>query len=349
MEMTLTHGDALNRLIAAFLVAALAVTVAAAGANAGVLDQVRKRGHLLCGVSSGLVGFSTMADNGSWQGLDVEFCSALAAAVLGSRKAVKYVPVTVGERFTALRRGEIDVLGRATAWTLGRDSELGVRFTAVMFYDGQGFLVRKSEAITSALELSGATLCVLGDAQTEQAVADYFKPRRMPYELQRAERWDELVKSYVARNCTAFSADISALAIARARMDAPRTHSILPELISKEPMGPYVRQGDDQWFSIVRWTVMALIEAEELGVSETNAEAMLSSGTPAVRRLLGAEGSLGAALGLAKDWAYQAIHQVGNYGEIYDRNLGMRSLLRISRGLNALWSKGGLMYAAPFR
>lgn len=343
----------MKRFVTAFLVAVLANAVALAAAHAGVLDQVRKRGHVLCGVSSGLVGFSTMADDGSWRGMDIDVCSALAAAVLGSRKAVKFVPISIGERFNALRRGEIDVLGGATTWTLGRDSDLGVRFTTPVFYDGQGFLVRRGTAISSALELSGASICLLGEAHAEQAVADYFRPRQMRYELIRAERWEDLVKSYIGGNCTALSADVSTLALARSRLESPSEHTILPELVSKEPVGLYVRQGDDQWFSIVRWTVMALIEAEELGVTEDGAGQMRSSPIPAVRRLLGSEAnpgpSLGPSLGLPAGWAFQAIRQVGNYAEIFERNLGSRTPLRLSRGLNALWTKGGLMYAAPFR
>lgn len=327
----------------------LAFSAAAASASAGVLEQVRKRGHVRCGVSPGLIGFSTVSDGDVWAGLDVDFCSALAAAVLGSRKAVRFVPVSVAERFDELRGGTIDVLGRATTWTLGRDSDQGVRFTAPLFYDGQGLMVRRSEAVTSALELSGASICVLSDTRTQQAVAGYFGGRGMPFELVRSERWEDLMRSYAGRNCIAVSADVSALALARSRLPDSGAHSILPQLISKEPIGPYVRQGDDQWFSIVRWTVMALLEAEELGLAEANVEELRNSPKPAVRRLLGVEASLGQTLGLAPDWAFQIIRQVGNYGQIFERNLGARSPLKLSRGLNELWTKGGLMYAAPFR
>lgn len=335
--------------VAVFLLALLTVLAASGAASAGVLETVRARGHLVCGVSDGQAGFSTMEPDGTWRGLDIDFCHALAAAVLGSRKDVRFIAVPAAERFAALKRGDIDVLDRAATWTLKREAELGVRFTAVLFHDGQGFLVRRAEAITSALELSGASVCVESGSQAEKAVADYFGARRMRIESVASERWDDLLKSYQGRNCTVLSADVSALAMARNRMSSPASHAILPELISKEPSGPYVRQGDEAWFSIVRWTVMALIEAEELGISSANAMRMHVAGSAAARRLLGAEGGLGTALGLDADWAFRAIQQVGSYGEIFERNLGAGSRLRLQRGLNALWTKGGLMYAAPFR
>lgn len=327
----------------------LALLGPAGGASAGVLETVKARGHLLCGVSDGQVGFSTMEPDGTWRGLDVDFCQALAAAVLGSKKDVRFVSVPAAERFAALKRGDIDVLDRAATWTLKREAELGVRFTAVLFHDGQGFLVRRAEAITSAFELSGASVCVEAGSQAEKAMGEFFGARRMRTETVSSVRWDDLVKSYQGRNCSVLSADVSALAVARSRMSQPASHSILPELISKEPSGPYVRQGDEAWFSIVRWTVMALIEAEELGITSANALRMHAAGSSPARRLLGAEGGLGTALGLDDGWAMRAIQQVGSYGEMFERNLGAGSRLRLQRGLNALWTKGGLMYAAPFR
>lgn len=334
--------------IALFMLALLCAASATADAATGVLETVRARGHLLCGVSDGQVGFSTMEPNGTWRGIDVEFCQALAAAVLGSKMDVRFVSVSAADRFAALKRGDIDVLDRAATWTLKREAELGVRFAAVLFYDGHGFLVRRAEAITSALELSGATVCVEA-GPAEHAVSQFFGARKMRYEIVSSERWEELVTAYLGRNCTVLSADISNLALARSRMTSGTSHALLPELISKEPSGPYVRQGDEQWLTIVRWTVMALVEAEELGISSSNVTRMRDSATPAARRLLGTEGALGPSMGLDADWAFRAIEQVGSYGEIFERNLGLGSRLRLARGLNALWTKGGLMYAAPFR
>lgn len=334
--------------IALIMLALLCAVSATTGAAAGMLETVRARGHLLCGVSDGQVGFSTMEPNGTWRGLDVDYCQALAAAVLGSKKDVRFVSVSAADRFAALKRGDIDVLDRAATWTLKREAELGIRFAAVLFYDGQGFLVRRAEAITSALELSGATVCVEA-GPAEQAVAQFFGARKMRYEIVSSERWEELVTAYLGRNCTVLSADISTLALARNRLTSASSHTLLPELISKEPSGPYVRQGDEPWLTIVRWTVMALIEAEELGINSSNVTRMRDGGSPAARRLLGSEGALGPSMGLDADWALRAIQQVGSYSEIFERNLGLGSRLKLARGLNALWTKGGLMYAAPFR
>ena len=335
--------------------AALCLLAGAGAAAAGTegartLDAVRKRGHLACGVpASAAPGFAVADDKGQWDGLYVEFCHAMAAGVLGSKDAVRFIPLTAGERTEALSSGTVDVLLPPVAWTLSRDAELGLLYAGVLFYDGQGFLVRRGDAVTSVLELSGSSICVLSNTTAEQGVADFFKARQMKYQLVVSERWPELVKSYAGGGCTLLTGDVSLLAHERSRLGRPAEHLLLPELITKEPLGPVVREGDDQWFRIARWTLMALVSAEELGVSSANADQMRASQFQDVRRLLGADQSLGQALGLAEDWVHRMVKQTGNYGEMFERNLGAKSPLRLERGLNALWSKGGLMYAAPFR
>ncbi|MEW5962923.1 MAG: amino acid ABC transporter substrate-binding protein [Pseudomonadota bacterium] len=306
---------------------------------------MRARGHLECGVSDGVAGFSTVDERGRWSGLDVDLCRALAVAVLGDRSAVKLRPLPVADRFRALEAGEVDVLARNTTWTLSRDSERGVRFVDVLFYDGQGFLAPRTHALASALELTGAKVCVLAGAGAEAALAGFFNARRMRYQLVASAHWDELVRLYESGGCTVLSADISALASARSRLSLPSDHVLLPEMVSKEPLGPWVRASDSQWFAIVRWTLKVLIAAEELGISSTSVEAMQAAGSEAVARLLGG----GAGLGLAPDWALQIVRQVGSYGELYERSLGQGSPLKLKRGLNDLWTRGGLMYAPPIR
>lgn len=313
------------------------------------LEIVKARGHVNCGVGNGLAGFSRVNARGQWSGLDVEFCSALATAIFGSKDAVKFFNLSAADRFTALANGEVDVLARATAWTLTRDSELGVRFVGVLFHDGQGFLVPRGHAITSVLELSGASVCVLPGSSGERGVTDFFGQRKMRFQLVTSEHWDHLVRTYAAGGCTVLTGDISVLAFERSRFAAAGDHILLPELISKEPLGPAVKAGDEQWFSIVRWNYMALIAAEEFGLTSANVDAMRSSSVLDVRRFLGLEADLGASLGLARDWAYQVVKQVGNYAEIFDRTLGHGSDLKLDRGLNNLWSKGGLLYAMPLR
>lgn len=313
------------------------------------LEIVRARGHLNCGVGDGLAGFSQVNARGQWSGLDVEFCSALATAVFGSKDAVKFFNLSPADRFTALANGEVDVLARATAWTLTRDTELGIRFAGVLFYDGQGFLVPRGHAITSVLELSGASVCVLPGSSGERNVTDFFGQRKMRFQLVTSEHWDHLVRTYAAGGCTVLTGDMSVLAFERSRFAAAGDHLLLPELISKEPLGPAVKAGDEQWFSIVRWNAMALVAAEELGITSTNVDAMRASSALDIRRFLGLEADLGASLGLARDWAYQVVKQVGNYAEIFDRTLGHGSALKLDRGLNNLWSKGGLLYAMPLR
>jgi general L-amino acid transport system substrate-binding protein len=339
-------------LLSAILVAGILLASGPAGAAAGpgtTLDTIRARGNVLCGIGEPEPGFSEINEARVRSGLDVEFCTALAAAVFGSKDAVKYWPLSPNDRFKALQSGDVDVLSRGATWTLSRDTELGARFAGVLYYDGQGFLTRRGNAVASVLELSGASICALPGPMGEQGVADFFNAQRMRYQMVTQAHWDDVVKAYAAGDCTVLSGDVSMLAVARAKMKQPADHMILPELITKEPAGPAVRQDDAQWFAVVRWTLMALIEAEELGITSANVDAMRASNAPEVRRFLGLEANLGQALGLPRDWAYQVVKNVGNYGEIFDRTLGAKSNLKIARGLNNLWTKGGLMYAMPFR
>lgn len=326
-----------------------AVQALTAAASPSVLETVRARGYLNCGVAEQAPGFSQVNGLGRWKGLEVEFCSAVAAAVFGNKDAVKFRGIATGDRFKALEAGDIDILLRGTAWTLTRDAELGGRFVGVLFYDGSGFLVPKNHSIASVLELSGASICVLPGSSGERAVADFFGARGMRFQLVVSERWDQLVKAYAAGGCTVLTGDISLLAFERSRLPNGSDHMLLPEMVSKEPLGPAVKMGDEGWFSIVRWSYMTLIAADELGVSSSNVDEMRSSSLRDVRRLLGLEADLGAPLGLARDWSYQIIKQVGNYAEIFSRTLGENSPLKLERGLNNVWTKGGLMYAVPLR
>jgi general L-amino acid transport system substrate-binding protein len=333
-------------------VAALCLTafaLAASPASGATLDDVRARGHLICGVGDGVAGFSHVDERGVWSGLDIDFCSAVAAAVFGRKDAVKFRPLTAANSFQALRGNEIDLLSRATTWTLSRDTELGLRFAGTIFHDGQGFLVRRGQAVASVLELSGASVCVLGGTSAEQGVVDYFRTRQMRYQLVVAERWVDLVKAYVAGTCSLLSSDVSVLALERSRLAKPSDHMLLPELITKEPSGPVVREGDDQWFAIVKWTLMALIAAEELGITSENVDSLNTSTLPDIRRFLGLDANLGQTMGLERDWSYKIVKQVGNYGEIFARDVGATSTLALERGVNGLWTKGGLMYAIPLR
>lgn len=320
-----------------------------AWSEASLIDTIRKRGHVVCGVSDRAPGFSEISGSGTRKGLDVEFCSALAAAVLGNKDSVKFLSLMPSEKFNALRDNEIDVLMGATSWTLTRDTELGARFVATLYYDGQGFIVPRNHSISSVLELSGASICVLPGSTDESAIADYFGARRMRYQLITSDRWDELVKTYASGGCTVLTGDVSLLAYERSRLASGADQMLLPEYISKEPLGPAVKIGRDSWFAVVRWTFMALVAAEELGINSSNVEMMKVSPAHDVRRLLGLEADIGAPLGLTRDWAYQVVRQVGNYAEIFDRTLGQGSALKLDRGLNNLWTKGGLMYSAPMR
>jgi general L-amino acid transport system substrate-binding protein len=333
-------------------VAASALAIAASGtAEAGaIFDAVKDKGFIQCGVSTGLAGFSNPDDAGKWSGLDVDVCRAVAAAVFGDAEAVRYTPLTPKERFTALQSGEIDVLSRNTTWTLNRDSALGLDFVGVTYYDGQGFMVPESLGVKSALELDGASVCVQTGTTTELNLADYFRANNMSFTPVVFERPDEARTAYEQGRCDAYTTDASGLYAQRTGLATPDDHIVLPEIISKEPLGPVVRHGDNEWGDIVRWTLYAMLEAEEFGVTSQNVDDMKANSTnPEVRRILGVEGDMGANLGLPNDWGYQVVKQVGNYGEIFERNVGMSSPLKIERGLNAQWTDGGLQYAMPVR
>jgi general L-amino acid transport system substrate-binding protein len=318
-------------------------------AAAGTLDQVKERGHLTCGSNLGLAGFGLQDDHGAWTGLDIDFCRAVAAAIFGDPSKVRFLPLSSKDRFTALQSGEIDLLARNTTWTLSREAGQGFLFAAITYFDGQGFLVHKKENLSSALDLSGASICVQQGTTTELNLADFFRANNMKYEPVVFATLDEAVRAYEASRCDAYTTDASGLYVEQRKLAQPDNHLVLPEIISKEPLGPVVRQGDDQWFNLVRWVAFALIDAEELGVTSKNVDEKAKSEVPDVRRLLGFEGNFGEALGIGSDWAYRIVKLVGNYGEIFDRNLGEGSTLKIKRGINALWSKGGLHYAPPVR
>jgi general L-amino acid transport system substrate-binding protein len=332
--------------IAAAVVLGLASSSAFAGAT---LDAVKSKGFVQCGVSTGLPGFSSADDKGRWSGLDVDVCRAVAAAIFGDADKVKYSPLTAKERFTALQSGEIDMLSRNTTWTLTRDSSLGLNFAGVNYYDGQGFLVSKNLGVKSALELDGATACIQAGTTTELNMADYFRANGMQYQAVTFDKSDETVKAFEAGRCDVLTSDQSQLYALRIQLKNPDSAMVLPEVISKEPLGPVVRQGDDDWFNIVRWSLYAMLNAEELGITSANADEMKKSTDPNVRRLLGLEGIKGQGLGLDDAWAYNIVKGVGNYAEAFERNVGQGSPLGISRGLNALWNKGGVQYAPPIR
>jgi general L-amino acid transport system substrate-binding protein len=318
-------------------------------AAAQTLKTVTDRGMLSCGVSQGLPGFSLPDDKGNWTGFDVDICRAIAAAIFNDSSKVKFVPLSAKDRFTALQSGEIDLLSRNTTWTLSRDTSLGANFTGVTYYDGQGFLVKKSLKVNSALELNSASVCVQTGTTNEQNLADYFKGNNMKYEVIAFGSADETVKAYESGRCDVFTADVSQLYAERLKLSNPADHNVLPEVISKEPLGPMVRHGDDQWFDLVKWVLFAMIDAEELGVTQKNVDDMAKSDKPELRRAFGTDGNLGEQLGLTKDWVVRIIKAVGNYGESFDRNVGTGSKLGIARGLNQLWNKGGIQYAPPIR
>lgn len=327
----------------------IAMSVSALSASAATLDDVKAKGFVQCGVSQGLPGFSNPDSAGNWTGIDVDLCRGVAAAVFGDATKVKYTPLSAKERFTALQSGEIDVLSRNTTWTATRDTTLGLNFAGVNYYDGQGFMVRKDLGVKSALELSGASVCTNTGTTTELNVADYFTSNKLEYEIVAFEKADEVVAAYDAGRCDVYTTDQSGLYAQRLKLTNPADHTVLPEIISKEPLGPVVRQGDDQWFNLVKWTHFAMVNAEELGITSANADEMKGSDNPAIKRVLGVEGEFGAALGVSNDWAYNIVKQVGNYAETFNRNVGPDTPLAISRGTNDLWSKGGLQYAPPIR
>ena len=329
----------------------LAVSALMAGyAAAGTLDDVKARGELICGSNTGLTGFGAPDANGNYQGFDVALCKAIAAAVLGDANKVKYVPTTGETRFTALASGEVDVLVRNSTWTYSRDTDLKFDFVAVNYYDGQGFMVKKDLGVSSAKELNGATICIQTGTTTELNLADYFKSNNMTYTPVTIADDAEGQRQYVAGACDAYTTDASGLAATRATLSDPENHIILPEIISKEPLGPVVRHGDNNWGDIVRWTFFALVTAEEKGITQANIEEVAASTQdPEIKRLLGTEGDMGAMMGLDKDWAKRAIAASGNYGEIFAANIGESTPIGLARGLNEQWSKGGLLYSPPFR
>ena len=327
-----------------------AVGLGAAMASADTLADVKARGELLCGTNTGLVGFAAPDANGRYEGFDVAWCRAIAAAVLGDPEKVSFKPLTSTNRFTALASGEIDILARNTTWTFTRDVDLKQTFIGVNYYDGQGFMVAKSLGVTSARELAGATICIQKGTTTELNLADFFRANNMEYEPKPVETDDQAQQQFLSGACDVYTTDASGLASTRASFETPADYVILPEIISKEPLGPVVRQGDDAWADIARWTHYALIAAEELGVTSANIDELVASSTnPEVKRLLGTEGNLGAMLGLEADWAVKAIKAEGNYGEIFEKNIGEGSPIGLARGLNAQWTEGGLIYAPPFR
>ncbi|HEX2843361.1 amino acid ABC transporter substrate-binding protein [Hyphomicrobium sp.] len=333
----------------AFALAVVAAFASGGQAEAATLDEVRARGHVICGISEGTPGFASVTGEGTWAGLDVGFCSAVATAALGRRDAVKFRVVSAANRYQALTAGEVDLLPRANSRTLSRDTENGVRFVDTLFHDGQGFLVKRGYAVASVLELSGTTVCVLTGTSAEQGLETFFQSRKMRYQVITAEKWVDAVKAYADGACTVLTGDITVLAAERSRFINPAEHVIMPELISKEMLGPIVRQGDEQWFSIVRWTLAALISAEELGIASQNIDSLRTSPNVDIRRFVGLEADLGQAMGLSRDWSYQVVHQVGNYGELFERNIGLRSPLGLERGVNNLWTRGGLLSAGPLR
>jgi len=330
-------------------IAALVIAVVAQSASAQTLKAVKDRGMLNCGANGTLAGFGLPDAQGKWTGLDVDFCRAIAAAVLNDADKVKFVPLSAKDRFTALQSGEVDVLARNTTWTSSRDTSLGLNFTGVNYYDGQGFMVRKSLKVNSALELNGAAICVQQGTTTELNLADYFAASKMQLKTVTFATANEAVKAYDAGRCDAYTTDASALYAERLRVANPEDHVILPEIISKEPLGPAVRHGDDQWFDVVKWTLFAMINAEELAIDSKTLDEALKSTNPEIKRFVGTEGNFGEQLGLTKDWAVRIVKLVGNYGESFERNVGQGSPLKIERGLNKLWTKGGIQYAPPIR
>ena len=316
---------------------------------AGTLEDVKKKGTLSCGVSTGLGGFSAPDSSGKWTGLDADGCKAVAAAVFGDATKVKFIPLTAKERFTALQSGEIDLLVRNTTWTATRDASLGLNFAGINYYDGQGFLVKKSLGVKSALELNGAAVCIQAGTTTELNLADYFKANDMKYKAITYDTSDQTRNGFESGRCDVLTSDASQLYSIRTTLKKPSSAMVLPEIISKEPLGPVVRQGDDAWFNVVRWSFVAMLNAEELGVTSKNAKKMKKSKNPSIQRLLGVNGKTGENLGLSSDWAYNIVSQVGNYAQSFERNVGKDSPLKISRGQNALWKDGGLHYGPPIR
>jgi general L-amino acid transport system substrate-binding protein len=325
----------------------LAILATPAFAQQSITDAVRSKGYVQCGVNTGVAGFSAPDSKGVYRGIDVDLCRAVAAAVFGDHSKVRYTPLTAQQRFTALQSGEVDILARNTTWTITRDTSLGLNFVGVNYYDGQGFMVHAKLKVKSAKQLNGATVCVQPGTTTELNLADYFRANKMTFKPVVIEKLDEVLNAYFAGRCDVYTTDHSGLISTRAtRAPKPEDHVILPEIISKEPLGPAVRHGDDRWFDIVKWSMFAMLEAEEMGLTQKNIDQQTSSTNPTIQRFVGASGDIGKMLGLDNKWAYNIIKQVGNYGESFDTNL---KPLGFERGLNRLWNQGGLMYAPPIR
>ena len=338
------------KLILKTAVAALGLTAIAGTAHAqATLDAVKKRGQVICGVSQSLPGFANPDAQGNWAGFDVDMCRAVSTAIFADPKRVKFVPTTAKERFTALQSGEVDFLARNTTWTMSRDTQLGFDFVGINFYDGQGFMVRKDLKVTSAKQLAGAAVCTQTGTTTELNVADYFRSNKMQYKVVAFEKNDEVLAAYDSGRCDVFTTDRSGLAADRTKLKDPNAHIILPDVISKEPLGPLVRHGDANWGDVIRWAFFAMVNAEELGVTAANVDQMKGSPNPEIKRLLGTEGDFGKMLGLDNAWAYNIIKMVGNYGESYERNVGTKTPIGLERGVNDLWTRGGLQYAPPIR
>jgi general L-amino acid transport system substrate-binding protein len=331
--------------------AALLALTAALPAHAGkTLDAVKSRGVLHCAVSGAAPGFSATDSQGRWQGLDVDLCKAVAAAVLGDPAKVKYVPTTSQNRFSVMQAGEADLMSRNSTYTLGRDASLGLQFAGINYYDGQGFMVPKKLNVTSARQLGGAEICVTSGSTTEKNMADYFRGLNLKFKPVVFDNAEAAIRAYAAGRCQVYTSDVSDLSGLRSKLQVPNDHAILPEVISKEPLGPLVRRGDDEWFTIVRWTLNAMIAAEEYGITQANVDKVRAeSKDPAVQRLLGTTDDTGKLLGLDKDWAYRIVKAVGNYGESFERHIGAKTPVGLPRGINAQWNKGGLMYAPPIQ
>jgi general L-amino acid transport system substrate-binding protein len=325
------------------------LALASTMSSADTLESTIKSGKLNCGLNTGLPGFASPDSSGVWSGIDVDVCRSVAAAVLGDASKVKYSHLNAKERFTALQSGEIDLLARNTTWTASRDTTLGINFTGVNYYDGQGFLVSKKLGVKSAKELNGATFCIQAGTTTELNLTDYFKANKLEYTPITYDTSAQTIEGFEQGRCDALTSDASQLYALKTQLKDPNSAMVLPEIISKEPLGAAVRQGDDKWFNIVKWSYIAMLNAEELGITSKNVDEMLKSPNPDVQRLLGVTGDIGQGLGLDAKWAYNIIKQVGNYGESFDRNVGKGSPLGIERGLNALWKDGGLQYGAPIR
>jgi general L-amino acid transport system substrate-binding protein len=340
-----------NKMMHKLLTIALttALGFVATSAYAGTLADVKAKGFVQCGVAPSTPGFAIADSNNNWAGLDVDYCKALASAIFNDPAKVRFTPLTSTERFAALSAGEVDLLSRTTTWTMSRDTQLGIKFVGTTYYDGQGFMVHKAANVKSVKELDGASICIEKGTTTELNAADYFAANGLKFNPVVFEAEDETVKAYEDGRCDAFTTDSSALAGERATFPDKADNIILPEIISKEPLAVAVRQGDDEWFNLTRWTYYALLEAEEYGVTQANVDQMVGSDNPSIKRLMGVEGDFGTSLGVSKDWAYQIIKNVGNYGEIFERNVGPNSALGLARGLNALWKDGGLQYSPPIR